>query len=138
MILKKAIIQKEEIDASKLITQIGTESDGAVVTFIGRARNLSEGRNVEYLDYEIYNGMALKELEKIIGEASSRWPLNCCLVVHRYGRIAVGELSIFIAVSSPHREESFDSSRYIIDEIKRRVPIWKKEYFAGGSEWAAK
>jgi len=96
---------------------------------------MSGDKSVEYLVYDIYNGMAISEIQKIVDEAVERWSLNSCLVVHRYGKVAVGETSVFIGVSSPHREESFASSRYIIDEIKHRAPIWKKEFYSDGSRW---
>ena len=133
--MRKVLIQKEPLDLDKLMKEAGTDRDGSVVTFIGRARNESMGKRVEYLYYEIYNGMALKEIEKIVNLAAEKWSLSSCLVVHRYGRIGIGEPSIAIAVSSPHREESFQSAQYIISEIKDRVPIWKKEYYSDGSEW---
>ncbi len=133
--MKKVIIQKEEIDLRDCVERLGNAADGAVVTFTGRARNASGDKKVEYLEYDIYNGMAIREMERIVDEASDRWALGSCMVVHRYGKISIGEASVFIGVSSPHREESFASARYIIDEIKHRVPIWKKEYYAGGSQW---
>ena len=132
---KKVIIQKEEIDITALISQLGTEGDGAVVAFTGRARNMSRGKSVDHLEYEIYNSMALKELQRIVDEAAEKWALNNCVVIHRYGSVAVGETSIFIGISSPHRDESYESSRYIIDEIKKRVPVWKKEFYRDGSSW---
>ena len=133
--MKKVIIQSEPIDVPKIMSEIGTDEDGAIVSFTGRARNHSHGKSVKYLQYEIYNGMARKELEKIAKEAEDKWSLNTCIVVHRYGKINVGEPSIFIAVSTPHRKESYSSSQYIIDEVKERVPIWKKEFYTDNSEW---
>ncbi|MBN1533553.1 MAG: molybdenum cofactor biosynthesis protein MoaE [Spirochaetes bacterium] len=129
------MIQQEAIDVAKYSCQLGSDADGAVVTFTGRARNMSGDKAVEYLVYDIYNGMAINEMQRIVDEAMERWRLGSCLVVHRYGKLAIGETSVFIGVSSPHREESFASSRYIIDEIKHRAPIWKKEYYSDGSRW---
>lgn len=132
---KRVIIQTENIDAAILTTQLGSAEDGAVVTFIGRARNNSMGKGVDHLDYEIYNSMAIKELHKIADEALAKWPITTCIIVHRYGSIAIGEASVFIGVSSPHRKEAYESSSYLIDEIKRRVPVWKKEFYQDGSSW---
>lgn len=132
---KRVIIQTEDIDIAALTAQLGTAEDGAVVTFIGRARNNSMGKGVDHLDYEIYNSMAIKELQKIADEAMEKWPITMCFIVHRYGPIAIGEASIFIGVSSPHRKEAYESSSYLIDEIKRRVPVWKKEFYRDGSSW---
>ena len=113
----------------------GSEADGAVVRFVGRARNASRGKDVLYLEYEIYPGMARKQMERIVDEAREKWGISGCTVVHRYGRVDPGEASIVISVASPHRDEAFRAVRYIIDSIKLRVPIWKKEFYSDGSLW---
>ncbi len=133
--MKRVIIQKDPIDFNKFIDNVASDSDGAVVTFIGRARNSSRGKDVTSLDYEVYDTMARREMEKIMNEAVDRWSLNGCVIVHRYGHVNIGEASIFITVSSPHRDESYRASRYIIDTIKQKVPIWKKENYSDGSSW---
>ena len=135
--MKKIVFHKKPIVASEVIDNMGTDSDGAIVSFIGRVRNFSRERKVKYLEYELYREMAEKELSNIIDEAFEQWSLNSCFVVQRYGRVEIGEASIIIAVSSPHRDESYKASRYIIDTIKKRVPIWKKEVYSDGSEWIA-
>ena len=133
--MSKVKFQKSPLDLHKLLNDIGTDSDGSVVHFIGRARKNSRGKEVLYLEYEIYEDMARRELEKILVDANNKWPLNDSLVVHRYGRVEIKETSIIIAVSSPHRAESFQAAQYIIDEIKQKVPIWKKEFYKDGSNW---
>lgn len=130
-------IQREPIDPADLIKKTGTPADGAVLSFCGTARNRSAGREVLYLYYDIYPDMALKELEKIADLAVEKWKLGSCIIIHRYGRVEAGEISVFIGISTPHRNEGFDALRYIIDSIKRTVPIWKKEHFADGSVWVS-
>ncbi|MBN2158429.1 MAG: molybdenum cofactor biosynthesis protein MoaE [Spirochaetes bacterium] len=131
----QVVIQQEPIDITRVTADAGTDSDGAVVVFIGRARNNSNGRTVTRLEYEIYDGMAHKELRKAAEDASARWSLNSCIVVHRYGPVAIGEASIIIATSAPHRDNAFEAAQYIIDTVKEKVPIWKKEYYSDGSSW---
>ncbi len=133
--MKKIIFQKETIDASKIIEDTGSESDGSILCFIGRARNRSRERDVLYLEYEIYESMAAREMDKIVTKAMSGWTLSHCTVIHRFGPVKIGEASILISVSSPHRNESYMASRYIIDKIKEKVPIWKKEFYSDGSVW---
>ena len=133
--MKKILFQEEPINTNEIINETGTEADGSVITFIGMARNFSRGKEVTHLEYEIYENMAEKEMEKIIDESIKRWKLSSCIVVHRYGRVNMKEASILISLSSPHRKESFQASQYIIDTIKERVPIWKKEFYIDGSQW---
>ncbi|MCL2025256.1 MAG: molybdenum cofactor biosynthesis protein MoaE [Leptospirales bacterium] len=117
--------------------EIGDAKDGALVTFIGRPRNHSNGKTVTHLEYEIYQEMAEKETEKILDEALERWNITGCLVIHRHGRVEIGETSILICVSSPHRDEGFQACRFIIDTIKKTVPVWKKECYTDGSSWVS-
>lgn len=135
MIMIKIILQKETLKIDKVINEIGEDTDGAVVIFIGRVRNNSNKRVVEFIYYEINENMAHKELELIVDDAIAKWHINSCMIIHRYGRVEIGEASIIIAVSCPHREEAFQSARYIIDTVKKKVPIWKKEYYTNGSNW---
>jgi molybdopterin synthase catalytic subunit len=127
------ILQSDPINVDELMSDCSTDSDGAIVTFTGRARDNSKGKKVTHLEYEIYESMAQRELEIIAEDALNKWQFSNCIVVHRYGRICIGEASIFIAVSSPHRDEAFQAVRYIIDTVKMRVPIWKKEFYQDGS-----
>ncbi len=129
------IIQKEKINFVSILDKCSSVSDGALLTFIGRVRDKSRDKEVTYIEYDIYEEMAGKELEKIANESLREWPITDCIIVHRYGRVDLGEAAIMIAVSSPHRDESFQALRYIIDTIKKRVPIWKKEHFKDGSMW---
>jgi len=133
--MKYIITQKEPINLDELLSRGDSSSDGADLVFIGKVRNHSRGKTVLYIDYEIYDSMAVKELNRIVDEAMEKWALSRVLIVHRYGKVEIGEASIVIAVSSSHRDESYQSSRYIIDEIKKRVPIWKKEFYSDGSDW---
>ena len=133
--MKKITIQKEPIDIALVMNEAGSDSDGAVVSFIGRARNNSNGKPVLYLEYEAYGEMARKQLQKVIDDAAARWALGSCMLVHRIGRVNVGEASIIIAASSPHRNEAFQAVQFIIDTIKKQIPIWKKEFYPDGSSW---
>jgi len=133
--MKLVFTQKETINLNTVLEEGASPSDGSDLIFIGKVRNLARGKNVTHIDYEIYNEMAIKELNKIADEASSNHDLNRIVIIHRYGRVTIGETSIMILVSSPHRDSSYQASRYIIDEIKKRVPIWKKEFYDDGSEW---
>lgn len=125
-------ITAEEIDPGE-IEALSAVSDGGLVTFRGIVRDSSEGKAVEGLDYEAYSEMAEEELRRIASEACERWPIGRVLVVHRVGSLRVGEVSVIVAVSAPHRGEAFDACEFIIDTLKRTVPIWKKERFADGS-----
>lgn len=129
-------ITREPIDSGRLLDSVLSPADGAGLLFVGVVRNENEGRSVGHLDYEAYARMAKDILREIAGEAVHRWPVGRIAVVHRIGRLGVGEASVAIAVASPHRAEAYDASRYIIDELKRRVPIWKREgYLEGDSQW---
>jgi molybdopterin synthase catalytic subunit len=129
------VLQQELIDVSRMLDEAGTDSDGAVVQFIGRVRNNSHGKQVLYMEYEAYSEMARKEMRTAANDASARWSLSTCTIVHRYGRVEVGEASVVITASSPHRLEAFQAVQYIIDTLKERVPIWKKEFYSDGSGW---
>ena len=133
--MKHITTQQEPINLDTLLSHGESPSDGADLVFIGKVRDHSRGKTVLHIDYEIYDTMALKELNKIADEALEKWDISRVLIVHRYGRVNIGEPSIVIAISSSHRDESYQGSRYIIDEIKKRVPIWKKEFYSDGSEW---
>ncbi len=128
-------LQQEPIDIARAMSGIGGTSDGAVVTFIGQARDNAGGKQVIYLEYEAYGEMARKQLQAIVDDATARWSLSSCAVVHRYGRVEPGEASIIITASSPHRKEALRAVEYIIDTIKEKVPIWKKEFYSDGSVW---
>jgi molybdopterin synthase catalytic subunit len=130
-------ITRTAIDVHRLIALVTTPQSGAVDVFIGTTRNHSHGREVVTLEYEAYEPMAVRELEILEAKAFNRWSLHRIAIVHRIGRVEIGEASVAIAVSSAHRKEAFEACRFLIDELKKSVPIWKREYFADGStEWA--
>jgi molybdopterin synthase catalytic subunit len=124
------------IDADALISHVRTGGDGAIVTFDGCVRNQSHGRRTLFLDYEAYESMALAKMREIAAEVHAKFPIDRVAVAHRLGRLEIGETSVFIAVSAPHRAAAFDACRYAIDTLKRSVPIWKKENFEDGAVWA--
>jgi molybdopterin synthase catalytic subunit len=128
-------MQKDLIDLTSSIKNFSSNSDGSQLIFVGQARDRSNNKEVLHLEYEIYKEMALSELNKIADDAISNWSLTNCLIIHRYGKVDIKEASILIIVSSPHRKESYLASKYIIDTIKKTVPIWKKEFYSDGSVW---
>lgn len=130
-------IIREPIDCEALLRTAGEPSCGAVLSFSGTVRDHHHGRAVVKLAYEAYPEMALKEMGRVAEEAQRRWPaLKRVQIIHRFGEMPVGEASIFISVATPHRPEAFEALRFIIDTIKRDVPIWKKEFYAdGASDW---
>jgi MoaE-MoaD fusion protein len=124
------------IDPGPLIRHVRAPEDGAIVTFDGFVRNQSHNRPTLYLDYEAYESMALSKMREIVAELHEKFRIHRAAVVHRLGRLEIGETSVFIAVSAPHRAAAFDACRFAIDTLKRTVPIWKKEYFEDGAVWA--
>ena len=129
-------LTREPIDADKLIAAMKQGADGAVVVFDGIVRNNSRGRKTLYLDYEAYEEMATKQLDELAGEALGRFGVRQVTIVHRLGRLAVGETSVLIVVASAHRAQAFEACRWLIDTLKKTVPIWKKETFVDGAVWA--
>jgi molybdopterin converting factor subunit 1 len=127
---------RERIEPEKILAGIKSGADGAVVAFDGIVRDNSRGRRTKYLDYEAYEGMALKELGKLAGEAVQKFEVRDAVICHRLGRLYVGETSVLIAVASAHRGAAFEACRWIIDTLKKTVPIWKKEHFEDGAIWA--
>jgi MoaE-MoaD fusion protein len=124
------------LDPNALIRHVRTARDGAVVTFDGCVRNQSHGRRTLFLDYEAYESMAVAKIAEIAAQAHAKFAIDRVAVAHRLGRLEIGETSVFIAVSAPHRPAAFDACRFVIDTLKRTVPIWKKEYFEDGAVWA--
>src|SRR5271168_4338428 len=131
-----AAIVRERIDTRTLLDQIKQPEDGAAVVFEGVVRNHTRGRRTLYLDYEAYPEMALKQMEVLAQEALSRFPIRDVTLAHRVGRLQIGETSVAIVVASAHRTAAFEACRWLIDALKRTVPIWKKEYFEDGAVWA--
>lgn len=125
------------IDVRAVEDSVRSDAFGAVLTFSGVGRNEFGGRAVSSLFYEAYGEMAEAEMRAIAGEAEARWPRVRVAMVHRTGDVAIGEASVVVAVGAAHRGEAYEASRFAIDELKRRVPIWKKEMYADGSAWIA-
>jgi molybdopterin synthase catalytic subunit len=124
------------IDAEALVGHVRAGQDGAIVTFDGFVRNESHGRETSYLEYEAYESMAIGKMKEIAAQIHEKFAIHRVAIVHRLGRLEIGDTSVFIAVSAPHRGAAFDACRFAIDTLKRTVPIWKKEYFADGAVWA--
>lgn len=126
----------EPIDPAGVLARVGDPGDGAVILFVGTVRNHAEGRSVSGMTYEAYREMAASELARIAAEAGSRWGTDRIAVVHRTGALEIGEASVAIAVSTPHRADAYDASRFVIEQIKIRLPVWKHEHFVDGdSRW---
>jgi MoaE-MoaD fusion protein len=129
-------IVQEAIDAEKIISHLKRGDDGAVVVFEGTVRNQTRGRETLYLDYEAYEPMALREMQSLARQALEKFQIRDVALVHRLGRLEIGEISVLIVVVSAHRAAAFEACRWLIDTLKRTVPVWKKEHFADGAVWA--
>lgn len=126
----------DPIDTAELSAFVADPAAGSVVVFAGTVRNHSPGRSeVSRLEYEAYGEVAVGKMGEIIEEAFGRWPIIKIAAVHRVGSLEVGEVAVCVAVSTAHRKDGFDACRYVIDELKSRAPIWKKEHWPGGAEW---
>lgn len=128
-------ITKEPLDPQSIAASVHNSSNGAIVTFIGTTRDTNVGRDVLYLEYEAYSPMAENKLAEIAGEVLEKYGVSDASIVHRIGRLEVGEASLVVAIASPHRNDAFAACRYCVDRIKEMVPIWKKEVFRGGEVW---
>ena len=124
------------IDSNAAVRHVRAEQDGAIVTFDGFVRNESHGRRTLYLEYEAYESMALAKMREICQQVHQTYTIHRVAILHRLGHLDIGETSVFIAVSAPHRAAAFDACRLAIDTLKRTVPIWKKEFFEDGAVWA--
>jgi molybdopterin synthase catalytic subunit len=129
-------IIEASIDADAIVSSMKEGSDGAVCVFDGIVRDNTRGRPTLYLDYEAYSEMALEQMRRLATEAVENFGVRDVAVVHRLGRLAVGETSVLIVVASAHRAAAFDACRWLIDTLKKTVPIWKRETFADGAVWA--
>jgi molybdopterin synthase catalytic subunit len=128
-------LREEPLDPQAISARLRTDADGAVVTFSGIVREHSRGRTVRALVYEAYGSMAVRQMEELAEQASRRWAIGQTAIVHRVGTLSVGEVSVVIAVAAAHRGEAFDACEWLIDELKRSVPIWKKEIYTEGEAW---
>jgi MoaE-MoaD fusion protein len=129
-------IVRDPIDANRVLDGTKRPEDGATVVFEGIVRNQTRGRRTLYLDYEAYEAMALGQMEALAEQALKQFPIRDVAIVHRLGRLQIGETSVLVVVASAHRAPAFDACRWLIDTLKRTVPIWKKEYFEDGAVWA--
>lgn len=134
--LPRTSIVSTKIDTHKVVEAIKHSSDGAVAVFEGIVRDNSRGRRTLYLDYEAYQPMAQNQLDSLVKEAMGRFIIRDIRIVHRIGRMEIGDTSVLIVVASAHRAAAFDACRWLIDTLKKTVPIWKKEYFEDGAVWA--
>jgi len=128
-------IVRNEVDVAILEAAVADPAAGAICTFVGTTRENNVGRKVLRLEYEAYEAMALSEIRKLADEAGRRWEITRVAITHRIGVVEIGETSVAIAVSAPHRAEAFEACRFAIDRLKEIVPIWKKEHFEGGEVW---
>ncbi len=131
---RSATIRKGSIDPVKLLASVEDDSAGGTVMFLGTVRRRSEGKPVKGLTYEVYSEMAEKRMAEIEAKVRKRWPVVKMAMVHRYGSLRVGDISVAVAVSCEHRAEAFEACRFAIDAIKGSLPLWKKEKFGTGKE----
>jgi len=128
-------ITREPLDRNALIASVTDSGVGGIVVFEGVVRDNARGKQVRYLEYDVYPEMAVQQIREILAEAERRWNIDRVAVAHRIGRLEIGEASVIIVVATPHRSEAFEACRYIIDTLKTTVPIWKKEVAMNGEEW---
>jgi molybdopterin synthase catalytic subunit len=128
-------ITPEPLDPLAIMAAVSSDAAGAISLFAGVVRNENLERRVEYLEYDAYPPMAERKMAEIADEVRARWPVNGIAMAHRTGRLEIGEASVIIAVSSPHRADAIEACHYAIDRLKATVPVWKKEVFEGGEEW---
>ncbi len=134
--MRRASILTSEIDPASLINEVSSPQYGAISLFVGTVREVNEGRSVSAIEYSAYKSMASAELERILDEAEARFGVSALVVEHRIGLLGLGDVSIAIVAAHPHRVPALDCTRFVIEEIKKRVPIWKKEHYADGTrEW---
>src|SRR5688572_13839677 len=132
----RVALVRRPLDPAASLAEVASVANGASIVFVGTVREVNDGRAVSGIEYTAYETMAGRELEAIVREAALRFGTDDVIVEHRIGRLALGEASVVIAVAHPHRAEAYDASRFIIEELKRRVPIWKREEYVDGTrEW---
>jgi len=129
------LLSDEPLALDRVVDEVRDEQAGAIATFTGTTRSSSRGRTVTHLDYEAYEGMAERVMAEIAEGLQARYELSAVAIHHRIGRVGIGETSVVIAVSAPHRRDALAACTDAIDELKERVPLWKKEVYAGGEEW---
>jgi molybdopterin synthase catalytic subunit len=129
------VITPQPLDREALIAAVAHPGVGGIVVFEGVVRDNARGKQVRYLEYDVYQEMAIEQIRAIVAEAEQRWGAERVAIAHRIGRLEIGEASVIIVVATPHRNEAFEACRYIIDTLKSRVPIWKKEVATTGEDW---
>ena len=134
--MKHVAVVREPIQPAEVLARVGADQDGASLLFVGVVRDHSDGRPVTGVHYDAYEEMAARVLEEIVQEAEERFGTDRIAVLHRIGDLTIGDVSVAIAVSTPHRAESYEASRFIIEELKKRLPVWKREHYTDGAvEW---
>ncbi|SDM81608.1 molybdenum cofactor biosynthesis protein MoaE [Siphonobacter aquaeclarae] len=128
-------VTDQPIDIQACLDAVQSERAGAVDVFIGTVRNHNNARSVVRLEYESFDSMAIRKMTELAEEAARRWPVEKIAIVHRKGVLSIGDVAVVIAVATPHRAESFEACRWVIDTLKQVVPIWKKEIYDDGEEW---
>ena len=128
-------VTRDPLNPKALVDFVRRDESGAVALFYGVVRNESQGRRVLYLEYDAYPSMAVKKMREVAQEVRGRWPITEIAIAHRIGRLEIGETSLLVAVSAPHRREAFEACHYAVDRIKQVVPVWKKEVWEGGETW---
>jgi len=134
---REVALTRQPIEKERIIAAARQDEDGALVVFDGVARNNSRGRQTLYLDYEAYEPMAFRQMQELVSQALGQYSVRHVSLVHRLGRVEIGESSVLIVVASAHRGAAFDACRWLIDTLKKSVPIWKKEIFVDGAVWSA-
>lgn len=135
--MEQVYISTDRLSSQWCIDLVSDDGSGGLVMFVGNVRNQTKGKTVKYLEFEAYEPMAIKEMQKIADTAKDRWKLHKMVIHHRVGKVPIGEEAVIIACSSPHRKASFEACEYAIDTLKETVPIWKKEFFEDGEVWVS-
>lgn len=131
----RSTVSSERLVLQEVVDRVSGPGAGGIVSFTGAVRNFSKGHEIRHLEYEAYTPMAIAEMDLIITEAEGRWSGSVVALAHRVGELGIGEIAVVVAASAPHRAEAFEAARWSIDELKKRVPIWKKEFAKDGSYW---
>ncbi|HET9203409.1 MAG TPA: molybdenum cofactor biosynthesis protein MoaE [Acidimicrobiia bacterium] len=133
----RVTVGTDPIDVAPLVSEVARADSGATVVFLGTVRDHSAAHtDITHLEYEVFAELVEPKIREIVDDAADRWPILGAVVEHRSGRVDLGQTSVAVAVSTAHREDAFAAARFIIDELKTRAPIWKKEHWPGGSEWS--
>ena len=130
-------IVEAPIDIQQVIELVRSDKAGAIDVFIGTVRSKTAEKNVVRLEYDAYDSMVIKEMQRIVDQAKEKWPVEKMAIHHRKGTLQVGEVAVVIAVSTPHRGDAFEACRFAIETLKKTTPIWKKEIYDGGEEWVS-